>query len=87
MGVRTKKYIIASQRAERIRASTLATRVKRTAIGYLRVTASIFVLFFALPMLLGITWELYVAMPLRYGLYTAAPVLHIWESWYVYNPT
>lgn len=34
-------------------------------------------------MLLGIAWELYVAMPLRYGVETATPVLHIWEAWYV----
>lgn len=42
------------------------------------------ILFLALPMLLGITWELYIAMPVRYGFTTAIPVLHIWEAWYVF---
>lgn len=83
MGVRTKRYIIASQLADRYRASTFAARVKRTAFGYLRITISGLILFLVIPMLLGVTWELYVAMPLRYGFTTAVPVLHIWEAWYV----
>lgn len=77
----TKKFIIASQRADRLRGSTSAARIKRTTIAYVRNTISIVTLFFVLPMLLGITWELYIAMPLRYGFKTATPVLHVWEAW------
>lgn len=81
IGVQVKRHIIASQRAERIRASTAGTRIKRMAVSTIRVLASLSILFLLLPMLLGVTWELYIAMPLRYGFEPATPVLHVWEAW------
>lgn len=61
----------------------MAARAKRTVVTYARKTISMTILFIVLPMLLGITWELYIAMPIRYGFTTAVPVLHVWEAWYV----
>lgn len=81
LGNRAKRFIVASQRAERIRASSAATRVKRTAVASLRPALSAGVLFLLMPTLVGVVWELYIAMPLRYGHDPATPVLHLWEAW------
>ena len=40
-----------------------------------------------MPTLVGIGWELYIAMPLRYGSKSYTPVLHFWEAWYVFSYT
>lgn len=41
------------------------------------------ILYFIIPVAVGLLWELYIAMPFRYGFKSYIPVLHFWETWYV----
>jgi hypothetical protein len=41
-------------------------------------------LFGVIPTVFGIVFELYIALPGRYGLdKTATPILHLWDAWWV----
>jgi hypothetical protein len=86
-GQAVRKHIVLSQLAGRLRRSKPSTRAKRLVLGALERTYVLTTLYFIMPTLVGIGWELYIAMPLRYGSKSYTPVLHFWEAWYVLNYT
>lgn len=73
--------ITRSAYAARLRRSDSSTRFKRGVVGYLSGAYASVVLFLVLPGLVGLAFELYIALPARYGLKDVAPVLHAWDIW------
>lgn len=69
-------------RAERLRRSSKSARVKRSVFAVGRGAYAIIMLYLILPLLIGIGFELSVAIPARYGLSRdLTPVLHLWDAW------
>ncbi|KLT41435.1 hypothetical protein CC85DRAFT_286468 [Cutaneotrichosporon oleaginosum] len=82
MGQSAKKHIIDSSRAERLRRSQKSTRVKRWLLGVTRAVYAVFMLYLVLPLIVGINFELFISLPVRYGFSNdIAPVLHVWDAW------
>jgi hypothetical protein len=79
----TGRSIILSQLAGRLRRSNASTRAKRALIGALTRAYVLVTLYLIIPIAVGLLWELYIAMPFRYGIKPYTPVLHFWETWYV----
>lgn len=51
-------------------------------MGFLTTIYSLGVLYFILPMLVGINFELFISLPARYGFSNdLTPVLHLWDAW------
>jgi len=87
LGQAVRKHIVLSQLAGRLRRSKPSTRAKRLLLGAMERIYVLAMLYFVMPTLVGIGWELYIAMPLRYGSKSYTPVLHFWEAWYVFSYT
>lgn len=83
LGQAVRKHIVLSQLAGRLRRSNSSTRAKRVLLGALERTFVLTTLYLIMPTLVGIGWELYIAMPLRYSNKSYTPVLHFWEAWCV----
>jgi E3 ubiquitin-protein ligase MARCH6 len=82
LGQNTRKRIIQYGRAARLRRSGASTRFKRAVFGYLNMAYSVIMLYFVLPLLVGINFELYVSVTTRYGFSSElTPVLHVWDAW------
>ena len=75
--------ITRSAYAARLRRSDSSTRFKRGVVGYLSNAYAAIVLFLILPGFVGLAFELYIALPARYGFQDVPPVLHVWDIWYV----
>jgi len=83
LGQAVRKHVVLSRLAGRLRRSDASTRAKRLLMGALARTYVLTTLYLTIPSVVGIGWELYIAMPLRYGSKSYTPVLHFWEAWYV----
>lgn len=81
IGNRVRRSIVISQLAVRIRRSNSSIRAKRVVKNALARSYALIMLYLVLPALMGVSWELYIAMPIRYGLKSYTPVLHLWEAW------
>lgn len=82
LGNSTKKRIVQWSRAGRLRRSQTSTRFKRGVFNAARCAYSVFTLYFLLPLLVGVNFELFISLPARYGFSSElTPVLHIWDAW------
>lgn len=82
LGQTTKKRIIQWSRARRLRRSKASTRFKRGVFSALKNAYSVILLYLVVPLLVGINFELFIALPVRYGFSRdVTPVLHFWDAW------
>jgi hypothetical protein len=56
-------------------------RAKRELKAAIERSYVLAMLYLVIPALLGVSWELYIAMPIRYGIKSYTPILHFWEAW------
>lgn len=69
-------------RAPRLRRSNLSTRIKRGFLTRLRDAYRLLLIGGLWPTLCGLVVNIYVLVPLRYGLRSdIVPVIHVWEAW------
>lgn len=76
------KLVLRLTSADQIRRSKRSVRVKRSILKFVRKVSMLVLLFGVTPTVFGLVFELYIALPGKYGLdKTATPVLHLWDAW------
>lgn len=66
--------------AERIRRSSVSTRIKRSIFNRLCDVYALTLLYLVLPVLVGLNIELYYGLAIRYD-FRSVPVVHLWDVW------
>ncbi|KAL7421432.1 hypothetical protein Q5752_004318 [Cryptotrichosporon argae] len=92
IGISWLSHNLASTARRQINARRFASRyyrrprsvvVKRVMLVFLRRAYAFALLYGALPLFVGVNWEICVALPARYGLKHGTMVLHVGDAWAV----
>ena len=75
------RYISRSAYAKQLRRSDRSVRFKRFVLNAVSTLGKLLVLYGLFPLLVGMNLEIYVSIPVRYGVKAVAPVIHIWDAW------